>query len=125
MLFSLECQEHEGRGSWNRLGEASKNTEIAVIDAAVVVGAIEQQAKSFIDARMTSKAGPSQGQARPGRRLDPGEIVLGPGPTDQTKVNVMHFGCGGIIRNSTAVFQQAVRRCLYGFIRFTKSRLNE
>jgi hypothetical protein len=42
MILALQCEKHQGGGTWNRRGEPTKHPAIAVVDAAVIIGSIEQ-----------------------------------------------------------------------------------
>ena len=79
---------------------------IAVIDAAVVEGAIEQQVQPLADARMLSLTGAAQGQARPRGRFDPREIAFRPGPADQLAVDVVDILVVARVHGPALVRQQ-------------------
>ena len=68
---ALQRQKHHGRGRGNRLQRDSENAAIAVVDSALVQGAVEQQFLAFADARVIALADATQGQTRPGGRFHP------------------------------------------------------
>jgi hypothetical protein len=103
---TLKRQERDGSGSRNRLGQPAENMTVAIIDAAGVVGAVEQQAEAFLDTGMTAIAGAAQGQAGPRCRFDPSKIILGPGPAAELNVDIVHFRGAGVVRNSALERQQ-------------------
>ena len=68
---ALQRQQHDGRGRGNRLQRDAEDAAVAVVDAALVQGAVEQQLLAFPDARVIALAGAPQGQARPRGRFHP------------------------------------------------------
>ena len=89
--MSLHGQEHDGGGPGNRFGAPAQHLPVAVVDAAIVKGAIQQESNPFLHAAVSGETGMAQGEAGPGRWLDPGKVVFSPGPADQLQVDVVNL----------------------------------
>ena len=107
---ALQGQQHQRGRAGDRLGRPAEDPAVAVVDAALVEGAVEQQAQPFRDARMVAEAGAAQGQARPGGRLGPGEVAVGPRPAEELHVDVVDFRGLPRVDGPAAQGQQRRRR---------------
>src|SRR5260370_374992 len=77
---ALQGEQRQRRRPGNRLQRRLEDAAVAVVDAALVENAVEEQFRALIDARVAAEAGAAEGQARPGGRLGPGERVFRPRP---------------------------------------------
>jgi hypothetical protein len=120
----LESQEHEGGRTGDWLGEPAENVAIAIVNSAIVVGPIQQQAKPFFHSGIGTVAGPTQRQASPSCRLDPSKIIFRPGPTHDANVDVVHLGGAGVLRHSSTVGKHRFGSSLHDLGRFPKKSLD-
>src|SRR6185437_8436625 len=122
---ALQREEHERRWAGDGFERGAENAAIAVVDAAVVQGAIEQQVQTLADARMLVLTGAAQRQARPGGRLDPGERALRPRPTNQLAVNIVDILLVVAVCLPALACQQCGSRLIQARILFAQDRLHE
>jgi hypothetical protein len=125
VVVSLQGQEHQGRRAGDGLGGPAQDAAVAVVDAALVVGPVQQQPQPLLDARVSALAGAAQGQAGPGGRLGPGEVALGPGPADQLQVDVVQVLGGVVVGAPPSQREQPGRGALNFRDRRAERRLNE
>src|SRR5262245_1329053 len=68
VVASLKRQQHDGGGTGDGFEWFAEDVPVAIVDAAVIEGAIQQQALTFLDTLVLSVTSASQRQACPGRR---------------------------------------------------------
>ncbi len=111
---SLESEQHQRRGPRDGFEQPAEDAAVAVVDAALIHGSIEQQGHAFLNARMGVQSDLPQRQASPGSRLDPGEVILRPGPAGELEIDVVKLAAFGGIRHLAAHAEQVGRRCSEG-----------
>jgi hypothetical protein len=124
IVASLESEKHESGRAGKGRGKPPKDVTVAVVDSAIVVGSIQQQAKSFLHSWMGTETGPTQGQAGPSGRLHPCKIILRPRPAHDVNVDIVHLGGAGIFGNSAAIGKHSCGRPVQRFSWFLEHSLD-
>src|SRR5579875_984799 len=124
VVLALQSQEHQRRRRGDGFEGQTENTAIAIIDAALLQDTVTEQFQAFLDARVPAQPDAPQRQTRPGCRLNPREIALGPRPADQAIIDVANVLVFTVYLSSFAR-QQGGSDSLEGRGRIAERRLGE
>src|SRR5438445_11093735 len=91
MPVALQGKQHHARWPRDRLRALAEHDAVSIVDAAVVESPIKKQTHAFLHARVITLTSLAKRQASPRSRLDPGKVMLRPGPTDQVEIDVVHL----------------------------------